>query len=68
MLNFLLSLLFTIFIFYILKSEPSILYMALIWMIPVAIYFWHKTFIADNNIFLKIEKKLLPSQSSTKRK
>jgi hypothetical protein len=57
---------FSLFIIFILKSEPSILYIALVWLVSVTLYFWYECITSINRILLKVENKLLPTQSPTK--
>jgi hypothetical protein len=58
---------FSLFVIFILKSEPSVLYIALVWLVPVTLYFWYECITSINMILLKVENKLLPTQSPTKR-
>jgi hypothetical protein len=65
-MKFILVIALTIFVIFILKSKPSILYIALVWLVPVTLYFWYECITSINRILLKVENKLLPTQSPTK--
>jgi len=56
------------FIIFILNSEPSVLYIALVWATPVTLYFWYECITSTDNILLKMGNALTPTQSPTKRK
>ena len=64
---FVLAIILSTFVIFILKGEASILYIALVWAVPVTLYFWYESIISPHNIFLKMGNALTPNQSSKKR-